>query len=276
LTGPILLVWPDGCLSDSVRLGRLGCERRPQCSALGRSLFPPGLVPGCAPGSLEQSKLRPKALGLSCKNETWRLETAARTACSPCPAVFVSGSMGLGSSPPPPLVIGTVASPLMVLAAGRRLRHPLLRNDRGSLELHGPVPNNGQSSLIREQCLTVDTPHPRIVLAGDGICCDFPVALMERAAMTGFLAANQLLSIYMVWPATISGQFPSAHATGLRLLCTASSLVWRAFIVLAIAVLRRSDLGTAYHWRTSAPVAGLCRCRPCRYRLGGLSCHCPS
>jgi hypothetical protein len=196
LTGPILLVWPDGCLSDSVRLGRLGCERRPQCSALGRSLFPPGLVPGCAPGSLEQSKLRPKALGLSCKNETWRLETAARTACSPCPAVFVSGSMGLGSSPPPPLVIGTVASPLMVLAAGRRLRHPLLRNDRGSLELHGPVPNNGQSSLIREQCLTVDTPHPRIVLAGDGICCDFPVALMERAAMTGFLAANQLLSIY--------------------------------------------------------------------------------
>jgi isorenieratene synthase len=44
-----------------------------------------------------------------------------------------------------------------------------------------------------EQRLTVDTPHPRIVLAGDGIRCDFPVALMERAATTGFLAANQLL-----------------------------------------------------------------------------------
>jgi len=36
------------------------------------------------------------------------------------------------------------------------------------------------------------------VLAGDGIRCDFPVALMERAATTGFLAANQLLSTYGV------------------------------------------------------------------------------
>ena len=44
-----------------------------------------------------------------------------------------------------------------------------------------------------EQRLTVETPHPRIMLAGDGIRCDFPVALMERAATTGFLAANQLL-----------------------------------------------------------------------------------
>ncbi len=39
----------------------------------------------------------------------------------------------------------------------------------------------------------VSTPDPRVVLAGDGIRCDFPVALMERAATTGFLAANQLL-----------------------------------------------------------------------------------
>jgi isorenieratene synthase len=42
--------------------------------------------------------------------------------------------------------------------------------------------------------LTVDTPDPRVVLAGDGLRCDFPVALMERAATTGFLAANQLLA----------------------------------------------------------------------------------
>ena len=47
-----------------------------------------------------------------------------------------------------------------------------------------------------EQRPTVRTPDPRIVLAGDGIRCDFPVALMERAATTGFLAANQLLSSY--------------------------------------------------------------------------------
>lgn len=42
--------------------------------------------------------------------------------------------------------------------------------------------------------LTVDTPDPRVVLAGDGIRCDYPVALMERAATTGFLAANALLA----------------------------------------------------------------------------------
>jgi len=39
----------------------------------------------------------------------------------------------------------------------------------------------------------VSTPDQRLVLAGDGIRCDYPVALMERAATTGFLAANQLL-----------------------------------------------------------------------------------
>ncbi|MGW5731568.1 MULTISPECIES: FAD-dependent oxidoreductase [Streptomyces] len=41
---------------------------------------------------------------------------------------------------------------------------------------------------------TVETPHPWLVLAGDGIRCDLPVALMERAATTGFLAANSLLA----------------------------------------------------------------------------------
>ncbi len=39
----------------------------------------------------------------------------------------------------------------------------------------------------------VVTPYPQLVLAGDGIRCDYPVALMERAATTGFLAANALL-----------------------------------------------------------------------------------
>ncbi len=39
----------------------------------------------------------------------------------------------------------------------------------------------------------VATPDPRVVLAGDGVRCDLPVALMERAATTGFLAANTLL-----------------------------------------------------------------------------------
>lgn len=42
--------------------------------------------------------------------------------------------------------------------------------------------------------LTVATPDPRVLLAGDGIRCDYPVALMERAATTGFLAANEILA----------------------------------------------------------------------------------
>lgn len=40
---------------------------------------------------------------------------------------------------------------------------------------------------------TVTTPDARLVLAGDGIRCDLPVALMERAATTGFQAADALL-----------------------------------------------------------------------------------
>ncbi len=40
----------------------------------------------------------------------------------------------------------------------------------------------------------VRTDDPRIVLAGDGVRCDYPVALMERAATTGFMAANALLA----------------------------------------------------------------------------------
>ena len=40
----------------------------------------------------------------------------------------------------------------------------------------------------------VVTPDPRVVLAGDGVRCEHPVALMERAATTGWMAANELLA----------------------------------------------------------------------------------
>jgi isorenieratene synthase len=45
---------------------------------------------------------------------------------------------------------------------------------------------------------TVGTPHPRLMLAGDGIRIDLPVALMERAATTGWSAANRLLTDFGV------------------------------------------------------------------------------
>ena len=40
----------------------------------------------------------------------------------------------------------------------------------------------------------VRTPHPRLLLAGDLVRTGLPVALMERAATSGFLAANALLA----------------------------------------------------------------------------------
>ncbi|MGK2879688.1 MAG: FAD-dependent oxidoreductase [Mycobacterium sp.] len=40
----------------------------------------------------------------------------------------------------------------------------------------------------------IGTPHDGLALAGDGIRVDLPVALMERAATTGWAAANRLLS----------------------------------------------------------------------------------
>lgn len=61
--------------------------------------------------------------------------------------------------------------------------------------------------LVQDDCALVDTspwaerpevstPDPRLALAGDAVRCDLPVALMERAATTGFQAANALLSTW--------------------------------------------------------------------------------
>ncbi|CAL8967564.1 15-cis-phytoene desaturase [Tessaracoccus sp. O5.2] len=58
--------------------------------------------------------------------------------------------------------------------------------------------------LVRDDCTLIGpqrwmdrpgvrTPSPRLMLAGDWVRCDYPVALMERAATTGFVAANALL-----------------------------------------------------------------------------------
>jgi isorenieratene synthase len=68
----------------------------------------------------------------------------------------------------------------------------------------------------------VTTPDPRVLLAGDGIRCDLPVALMERAATTGFLAANVLLERWQteghdLWTVPMRGRIP-AVATVRRLL----------------------------------------------------------
>ncbi|WP_281253128.1 FAD-dependent oxidoreductase [Mobilicoccus massiliensis] len=61
----------------------------------------------------------------------------------------------------------------------------------------------------------VVTPDPDVVLAGDGIRCELPVALMERAATTGFQAANHLLAGWGaaghdLWSAPTHTRFPRA------------------------------------------------------------------
>lgn len=57
---------------------------------------------------------------------------------------------------------------------------------------------------------TVATPDPRVVLAGDLVRCDWPVALMERAATTGWQAANTLLARFgrrghQLWSPPLTG-----------------------------------------------------------------------
>jgi isorenieratene synthase len=85
-----------------------------------------------------------------------------------------------------------------------------LRN-RMLARLHELYPETAGAQIVEERLLcradcprfapgdfadrpTVATPHPAVVLAGDGIRIDLPVALMERAATTGWSAANHLLT----------------------------------------------------------------------------------
>ena len=77
-------------------------------------------------------------------------------------------------------------------------------------QLHRLFPETGslgvlqREVLVRDDCTLIEpvgwssrpgvrTPSDRLVLAGDWVRCDYPVALMERAATTGYLAANALL-----------------------------------------------------------------------------------
>ncbi|MET8944701.1 NAD(P)/FAD-dependent oxidoreductase [Streptomyces sp. NPDC004542] len=77
-------------------------------------------------------------------------------------------------------------------------------------QLHRVYPETGTATVVdarhewHEDCPlfpvggygdrpTVRTPHPRLAVAGDLVRTGLPVALMERAATSGFLAANALL-----------------------------------------------------------------------------------
>lgn len=87
--------------------------------------------------------------------------------------------------------------------------------DRMLRRLHELYPETARARVIGEKVLWhndcprfapgdfaerpgVKTPHERVLLAGDGIRIDLPVALMERAATTGWSAANHLLQQFGV------------------------------------------------------------------------------
>jgi carotenoid phi-ring synthase / carotenoid chi-ring synthase len=81
--------------------------------------------------------------------------------------------------------------------------------------LHELYPETAGARIVDEKVLTrndcprfapgdfgrrpaVAGPLPALALAGDGIRIDLPVALMERAATTGWSAANRLLAHFGV------------------------------------------------------------------------------
>ncbi|MGO9154724.1 FAD-dependent oxidoreductase [Mycobacterium sp.] len=86
-----------------------------------------------------------------------------------------------------------------------------MQTDVAIRQLHKLYPETAAAKVVHERVLrrsdcplftpgtytrrpTVVTPQPGLVLAGDGIRVDLPVALMERAATTGWVAANHLLA----------------------------------------------------------------------------------
>jgi isorenieratene synthase len=87
----------------------------------------------------------------------------------------------------------------------RAVREDLLADLRSVYPETAELPILAEELLIEDDCPLVTTspwehapgvrtPLPGLVLAGDRIRCEHPIALMERAATTGFLAANALLA----------------------------------------------------------------------------------
>ena len=108
-------------------------------------------------------------------------------------------------------------------------------------ELHRVYPETSDLEVVDEEWLLerdcvlvglepwrlrpgVPTPDPRVVLAGDTVRCDLPVALMERAATTGWMAADQLLTSWGhpghgVWSVPMGSRFgpvPRLARRGIR------------------------------------------------------------
>jgi carotenoid phi-ring synthase / carotenoid chi-ring synthase len=111
-------------------------------------------------------------------------------------------------------------------------RHDELR-ERLLARLYELYPETRQARIVDERVLCrndcprfapgdfadrpgVETPHDGLVLAGDGIRIDLPVALMERAATTGWSAANRLLGHFGLAGHALKTVPTQGRSTGLR------------------------------------------------------------
>jgi len=92
------------------------------------------------------------------------------------------------AAPPTPDLLSRTLARLHELYPETAAARPLAE----SVQWRADCPMFGVGDFARRP--RVRTPFPGLVLAGDGIRIDLPVALMERAASTGFHAANCLLA----------------------------------------------------------------------------------
>ncbi|CAN3127648.1 FAD-dependent oxidoreductase [Mycobacterium sp. smrl_JER01] len=105
--------------------------------------------------------------------------------------------------------------------------------------MHELYPETATASIVAERLLrrddcprfapgdfadrpTVATPDPHLKLAGDGVRIDLPVALMERAATTGWTAANELLAQFGLAGHALHTVPNSGRSTLLRRLATSA------------------------------------------------------
>ncbi|BBY79730.1 FAD-dependent oxidoreductase [Mycolicibacterium pulveris] len=90
---------------------------------------------------------------------------------------------------------------------------------------HNDCPRFGPGDFAQRPGVT--TPHDGLVLAGDGVRIDLPVALMERAATTGWTAANQLLERFGITGHTLHTVPRQGRSAVLRRLATSERRIGR-------------------------------------------------
>lgn len=216
-----------GTAVDSVAVGG---SRRLQVSAGGETIEADGVVLAVDPGGLQQIVAASPGLG----DEDWRRRVAELQLAPPFVVQRLWLDTPVDADRPPFLGTGGLepVDNISVVSSYEREAADWARAHGGSVvevhaysvpsaspdlrgqmlaRLHQLYPETARAGIVAERTLlkqdcplfapgtfarrpTVDTGVPGLMLAGDGIRIDLPVALMERAATTGWTAANRLLA----------------------------------------------------------------------------------